>query len=165
MHGSRLTTLTEGSCGKGDTSALIDLTQLVINATVFIIVSGKLTAASVNAKDAIQIGKACMEAYANKLPQGLYNKISSYVVIMDTPMKGMNAGAVTTVDIEFVFNRTFGIIGFKKSLICKILFSHKLAPIPTSFFLYDGSMISASSTKKLNLKLRSHLAQAKIDSS
>ena len=39
-------------------------------ATVFIIVSGTLTAASVNVKNAIQIGKACMEAYENKLLQG-----------------------------------------------------------------------------------------------
>ena len=52
--------------------------------TVFIIVSGKLTAASVNVKNALQIGKACMEAYAKKLPQGFYNKTGSYVVTMDT---------------------------------------------------------------------------------
>ena len=43
-------------------------------ATVFIIVSGTLTAACVNVKNALQIGKACMEAYENKLPQGFYNK-------------------------------------------------------------------------------------------
>ena len=51
-----------------------------------------------------------MEAYENKLPQGFYNKISSYVVTIDTTMKGINIGAVTTVDIEVVFNRTLGII-------------------------------------------------------
>ena len=67
--------------------------------TVFIIVSGSLTAAPVHVMNALQIGKACMEAYENKLPQGFYNKISSYVVTMDTPMKGNNMGAVTTVDI------------------------------------------------------------------
>ncbi len=38
MHGSRLTTLTEGSCGKGNTSALIDLTLYGHYVTVFIIV-------------------------------------------------------------------------------------------------------------------------------
>ena len=47
-----------------------------IYATVFIIVAGKLTAASVNVKSALQIGNACMAAYENKLPQGFYNKIS-----------------------------------------------------------------------------------------
>ena len=61
---------------------------------------GTLTAASVNAKNALQIGKACMGANENKLPQGFYNKISSYVVTMDTPMKGINMGAVRTVDID-----------------------------------------------------------------
>ena len=70
-----------------------------------------LTAASANVKNAVHIGKACMEGYENKLPQGFYNKISSYVIIRDTPMKGINTGAVTTVDIEVVFNRTLGIIG------------------------------------------------------
>ena len=57
-----------------------------------------MTAASVNVKNALRIGKACMEAYENKLPQGFYNKISSYGVTMDTPMKGINMGAVRTVD-------------------------------------------------------------------
>ena len=56
-------------------------------ATVFIIVSVKLTDASVMVKNALQIGKDYMEAYEIKLPQGLYNKISSYVVTMDTPME------------------------------------------------------------------------------
>ena len=57
-----------------------------------------------------------MEAYENKLPQGFYNKISRYVVTTDTPMKGINMGTVTTVDIDVVFNRTLGII-VQKSLI------------------------------------------------
>ncbi len=47
-----------------------------------------------------------MAAYENKLPQGFYNKISSYVFTIDTPMKRINLGAVTTVDIEVVFNIT-----------------------------------------------------------
>ena len=81
-------------------------------ATVFIILSGKLTAASVNVKNALQIDKACMAAYENKLPQGFYNKISSNVVTIDTPMKGINLGAVTTIDIvEVIFNIALGIIG------------------------------------------------------
>ena len=63
MHGSRLTTLIEGSCGTGDTtitSALIYLTH-VVSMPLFIIVSGKLTA-DVNVNNALQIGEACMEA-------------------------------------------------------------------------------------------------------
>ena len=78
---------------------------------MFIIVSGTLTAASVNVKNALQIDKACMEAYENKITQGFYNKISSYVITMDTPMKGIDMGTVRTVGIEVVFNRTLGIIG------------------------------------------------------
>ena len=113
-------------------------------ATVFIIVSGKLTAASVNVKNALQLGKACMAAYENKLRQGFCNKISSYVVTMDTPMKGISFGAVTIVDIEVVFNRTFGIIS-SEEFDLHDLFSHELTPIPTSLFVDDGSMISASS--------------------
>ena len=60
---------------------------------------GTLTDASVNVKNALQIGNARMEAYENKLPQGFHNKISSYGVTMDTPMKGINVGAVRTVDL------------------------------------------------------------------
>ena len=83
-----------------------------------------------------------MEAYENKLPQGFYNKISRYGVTMDTPMKVMNMGAVTTVDIEVVFNGTLSIIGSEEF---DHLFSHELAPILTSLFLDDDSIISASS--------------------
>ena len=80
----------------------------------------------------------------NKLPQGFYNKICSYVVTMDTPMKGINMGAVRTVDIEVVFNRTLSIICSEEFDLHQ-LFSHELAPILISLFLDDGSIISASS--------------------
>ena len=85
-----------------------------------------------------------MEAYENKLPQGFYNKISSYGVTMDTPMKGINMGAAELLtDIEVLFNRTLSIIG-SEEFDLHDLFSHELASIPTSLFLDDGSMISAS---------------------
>ena len=111
---------------------------------MFIIVAGILTAASVNVMIALQIVMACMAAYENKLPQSFYNKISSYVVTINTPMKGINLGAVTTVDIEVVFNRILGIIGSEEFDLHE-LFSHELAPIPTSLFLDDSGMILASS--------------------
>ena len=111
---------------------------------MFIIVFVKLTAASVNVKNALQIGKACTEPYENKLPQGLYDKISSHVVTMDTPIKGINTGAVTTVDIKVISNRTHGIIGLEVFDLHNV-FSHELSPIPTSLFLDDGSMVSTSS--------------------
>ena len=46
-------------------------------------------------------------------------------------------------DIEVVFNRTLSIIG-SEEFDLHHLFSHELAPILTSLFLDDGSMISAS---------------------
>ena len=73
LEGSRLTTLTEGSHGKDNTSALIDLTNVVIIPSVHRGI-WKLNAASVNVKNALQIGKACMEAYENKLPQAFCEK-------------------------------------------------------------------------------------------
>ena len=111
--------------------------------TMFIVVSGKLTAASVKVNNALQIGKDCLEAYENKLPQGFYNKISSYVVIMYTPMKKFITGAITTVDTDVILNRTLDIIG-SEEFDLQALFSHELAPIRPSVFLEDGSMISAS---------------------
>ena len=77
-------------------------------------------------------------------------------------MTGINTGAGTTLDIEVVFNRTLGIIG-SEEFDLHDLFSHELAPIPTSLFFEDGSMISASSNITFDyLQLKSHLAQAKI---
>ena len=63
---------------------------------------------------------------------------------MDTPTKGIDTGAVTTVEIEVVFNRTFGIIGYEEFDL-RDLFSRELVPFPISLFLDDSSMISASS--------------------
>ena len=59
-------------------------------------------------------------------------------------MKWVNTGVVTTVDIEVVFNRPLGIIG-SEEFDLHDLFSYELKPIPTSLFLDDGNMISASS--------------------
>ena len=73
-----------------------------------------------NVKNALQIGKACMEAYENKLPQCLYNKISSYGVTMDTPMKGINMGAVRTVDSLNSYSTEHLALSVQKSLICII---------------------------------------------
>ena len=101
--------------------------------------SGKLAAESANVQNTLQIGKDCMLSYENKLPQGFYNKISSPVVTMDTTRKRINLGATTSIDAEIIFNRTLGIIGSGE---CGLhdLFSHELAPIPTSLFLDDGSI-------------------------
>ena len=102
-------------------------------ATVFIIVSVKLTDASVMVKNALHIGKDCMEAYAIKLPQGLYNTIRcghhGY-----THGRGINTGAVTTVDTEVIFNITLDING-SEGFDLHGLFSHELATIPTFTFL------------------------------
>ena len=84
MHGSRLTTLTVRKLWEKQCQCSDRFDRSGHYVTVFIIVSGQLTAASGNVNNALQIGKACMEAYANKLPQGFYNKIRSYVVTMDT---------------------------------------------------------------------------------
>ena len=45
-------------------------------------------------------------------------------------MKGMNMGAIRTVDNEVVFNRTLSIIG-SEEFDLDDLFSDELAPIPT----------------------------------
>ena len=107
--------------------------------TLFNIVSGKLAAESANVQNTLQICKDCMLSYENKVPQGFYNKISSPVVTMDTTRKRINLGATTSIDAEIIFNRTLGIIGSGE---CGLhdLFSHELAPIPTSLFLDDGSI-------------------------
>ena len=52
---------------------------------------------------------------------------------MDTTGKRINLEATTTVDTEVIFNRTLGIIG-SGEFDLHDLFSHELAPIPTSLF-------------------------------
>ena len=66
-----------------------------------------LTAASANVKNVLQIGKACMEGYENKLHQGFYNKISSYVVIRDAPMKGSNTAQSQLLTLESYSQNTW----------------------------------------------------------
>ena len=89
-----------------------------------------------------------MQVYENILPQGFYDKISSPVVTMATIRKRIHLGASTTVDTEVVFNRTLGIVG-SGEFDLHDLFSHELAPIPTSRFLGDSSIRPASSEAKL----------------
>ena len=68
------------------------------SAILFNIVSGKLAAESANVQNALQIGKGCMQAYENKLPQCFYNRIGSHVVTMDITRKRINLGATATID-------------------------------------------------------------------
>ena len=85
-----------------------------------------------------------MEAYQNKLPQGIYDKVSNPAETMDTPMKWINMGTATTVDTEVIFNRTLGIIG-SGEFDLHGLFSRELTPIPKPLLLDDGRMRPASS--------------------
>ena len=68
---------------------------------------------------------------------------------MDTTRKRINLGATTTIATEIIFNRTLSIIGSGE---CDLhdLFSHELAPIPTSLLLDDSSMRPASPKSKHN---------------
>ena len=97
-----------------------------------------------NVKNALQIGKACMEAYEKNY---LRVSIIKYVAMGSPwihPGKGLTwEQSELLTDIEVVFNRTHSIIG-SEEFDLHHLFSHELAPIPTSLFLDDGSMISAS---------------------
>ena len=117
--------------------------------TLFNIVSGNLAAECANVQNTIQIGKGCMLSYENKLPQGFYNKISSPVVIMDTTRKRINLGATTTIATKIIFNRMLSIIGSGE---CDLhdLFSHELAPIPTSLLVHV--LVAVSCTPKKNNK-------------
>ena len=85
-----------------------------------------------------------MEAYANKLVRGVYEKINSPFDITDTPMKLINTGTGTTVDTEVILNRTLGIIGSGEFDLHGV-FSYELAPIPKTLLLDDGRMRPASS--------------------
>ena len=84
-----------------------------------------------------------MKTNANKLPQGFYNKISSYVVTMHTTMNGINM--LSELLTLKSYSTEHLALSVQKSLILHHLFSHELAPILTSLFLDDGSIISASS--------------------
>lgn len=117
--------------------------------TLFNIVSGKLADESVNVQNAVQIGRDCMQAYEDKLPQGFHEKISSPLKTMGATRKQVKLGITTTFDTEVIFNRTLAIIGSGGEVDLHDLFSHELAPIPTSLFLDDGNMRPASSKSKL----------------
>lgn len=112
------------------------------------IVSGKLADTSVNVQNAVEIGRASLQAFENGLPDGFHNAISSSVVTMATTRKRTPLGCATTFDTEVIFNRTLGILGTGE-VDMPALFSHELAPIPTSLFVEDGGMRPASSKSKL----------------
>ena len=59
-------------------------------------------------------------------------------------------GQTSTVNTVVIFNRTLGILG-SGEFDLQNLFSHELAPIPTSLFLDDGRMRPASSKSKLSV--------------
>ena len=94
--------------------------------TVFNIVSEIRTAVFVNVQNALQIGKGCHVAPRIHSADELTREHPQLLTRMSYSTEHVALSA-------------------QKSLICTCnLFSHELAPIPTSLFLYDGNIRSVS---------------------
>lgn len=108
------------------------------SSTLFNIVSEKMAESSVNVHNAVQIGVACMESYEHKLPEGFHDTLSSPIKTMAATRKCSKLGSDTTFDTD-IFSRTLAIMS-SCDFDLESLFSHELAPIPTSLFLDDGNI-------------------------
>ena len=108
---------------------------------LFNIVTGQIASTSASVDKAVQLGKASMVAYEDKLPEGFYSTISCPVTTMATKRKQikLQEGGGATFDTEVIFNRTLGLID-TMDFNLRELFDYELSQIPTALFTDEGSL-------------------------
>lgn len=117
------------------------------------IVTGRIGPDSVNADDAVKIGRAQMKEYEDSWPEGFNSTISNKVITMSADKRSVKCGSDTVYDTQLIYARVMGLAS-SRYIDLKDVFGHELAPLPTSMFDNSGEMRIAASKSTLKKKLQ-----------
>ena len=105
---------------------------------------------SVNAHNAVQLGKTKMEAFENTWPESFHETIPRVVTTMSLSRKHLKVGQNKVFDTETFYARAMCLQTSSRGIDTTKLLAHELAPFPTSMFDESGHMREAKT--KSNLK-------------
>ena len=129
------------------------------------IATGEIGSASINVHDAISIGKQQLEEFESSWPDGFYRTIPKKVKTMTSNAKSNtdSVGDKSCVDLNAIYSRVIGLLASSQEVDIHDVFSHELAPVPTSMFTENGMRI-AKNKSVLKNKLQVEVSDRNIGS-
>ena len=109
---------------------------------------------SVNADNAIQIGRQQMEEFENGWPESFHETIHRSVTTIPTGKKSIRVGDKEVFDPEAIYARAMALQNSIRGFDTKDLMTYELSPLPSSMFTERGMRISTTkATLKEKLKV------------
>jgi hypothetical protein len=94
-----------------------------------------------------------MSAHEKSWMASFNGPLSNNVITMALSRKSVKCGSGTVYDTKLIYSREMGLMS-TRDIDLKDVFSHELAPLPTSMFEDDGNMRIATSKSMLKKKLQ-----------
>ena len=104
------------------------------------IVNGRLGPSSINVHKAIEIGRVTLQEFERTWPAGFYDTIPKKVTNMTVTKQYVRVGEVKVIDTGLIYSRVIGLQASSRDVDVNDVFSHELAPIPTSLLTEVGEM-------------------------
>ncbi|KAG0710302.1 hypothetical protein GWK47_023103 [Chionoecetes opilio] len=117
------------------------------------IVTGRIAPDAVNVDNSVALGKEQMKQFEAGWPESFHEPLSNKVVTMSINKKRIQLGSADCFDTNLIYSRVMGLVS-SRDIDLKELFSHELAPVPTSMFEDNGDMRITKSKSSLKQKLR-----------
>ena len=131
--------------------------------TIVNIVNGQIAAESVNIDNAIELGTQAMKQYESKWPEGFNENISKVVDFMTDSKKRVKVGDTKVFDTNLIYSMVIGLQASSRDVDILRLFSHELAPVPTSMFADSGDMRICTAKSALKKLLQSEVSARNIE--
>ena len=117
------------------------------------IVTGRIAPDAVNVDNSVAMGKEQMKPFETGWPNTFYEPLSNKVVTMSVTKKRIKLGSADCFDTKLIYSRVMRLMS-SRDVDLKDVFSHKLAPVPTSMFEDNGEMRITKSKSTLKRKLQ-----------
>ena len=103
------------------------------------IVTRRISPDSVIVDESLSLGNEQTQHFEAGWPDSFYEHLPSKVVTMSISTKQIKLGSKDCYDTDLIHSRVMGLMS-SREIDLKELFSHELAPIPTSMFEDNGDM-------------------------
>lgn len=120
------------------------------------IVTGRISPASVNVDESVQLGDQLMKSYEEGWPQSFNKPLTKPTVTMSGPKKRVSVGDVVVFDTLLIFSRVL-CLQKVRDINMKEVLSYELAAVPSSMFNEAGEMRITKSKSTLKTKLQVEL--------
>ena len=117
------------------------------------IVTGRIAPDAVNVDNSVAMGKEQMKQFETGWPKTFYEPLSNKVVTMSVTKKRIKLGSADCFTTKLIYLRVMRLIS-SRDVDLKDVFSHELAPVPTSMFEDSGEMRITKPKSTLKRKLQ-----------